>query len=65
MHEMLHWYDTTHPVIDKQIVDVKLKRPDDSSSVRAYRSFYASKVKDAAWQSNESPVSRAWMMSEL
>lgn len=56
MHEMLHWLDITNPVVEKQIVDVVLERPDDQTKPRAYRSFYSQKVKDPNWKAGVGPV---------
>lgn len=56
IHELLHWYNITNPVVEKQIGDTKLERPDGKGRPSAYRSFYAMKVKDPAWKAGEPPV---------
>lgn len=57
--ELFHWSDVTKPVVANQIEDIILIRPDDKRQVRAYRSFYAMKVKDSTYQAQELPTENA------
>ena len=59
LHEMLHWTDLAAPAAGGDIIDVKITRPDNKKEIKAYRSYYSSKVKDASWGSAELPLLNA------